>query len=256
MGKPTLGTRILSAWPGVVEIVAQTGFFDYVEFLAEYSPWTLYDLENIARTTELYGTSSMIKIDATPKSYIASKALSSGIQNFLFADIRTVADVEESVESVRVEPTGRMGVGNFRVGGYVFDKISVADYRNMSNDAIVAIMIEKKSAVEHLEEILSVESVDMVQFGPYDYALSIGLSGRPETPWGLSDSKVKEAELRTIRTALKMDKRPRVELQTLDKIQEYIDLGVRDFSIGTDLRILHGYWKEYGEKVRKQFSNL
>jgi len=36
--KPTLGTRLLSVWPGMVEIVGHTGLFDYVEFLGEYSP--------------------------------------------------------------------------------------------------------------------------------------------------------------------------------------------------------------------------
>jgi 2-keto-3-deoxy-L-rhamnonate aldolase RhmA len=37
----------------------------------------------------------------------------------------------------------------------------------------VAVMIEKASGVEHLEAMLSVKSVDMVQFGPADYSLSI-----------------------------------------------------------------------------------
>jgi 2-keto-3-deoxy-L-rhamnonate aldolase RhmA len=33
-------------------------------------------------------------------------------------------------------------------------------------DAVVAVMIEKASAVEHLEAMLSVKGVDMVQFDP------------------------------------------------------------------------------------------
>jgi len=37
-GRPTLGTRLLSVWPGMVEIVGHTEVFDYVEFLGEYSP--------------------------------------------------------------------------------------------------------------------------------------------------------------------------------------------------------------------------
>ena len=254
--KPSLGTRILSVWPGVIELLGQTGTFDYVEFVAEYSPWTLPDLDNIARTAELYDISSMIKIDAIPRSYIASKALSSGIQNFLFADIRTVEDAEEAVKSVRNEPKGIMGIGSYRAAGYVFTKFSVSDYRNACQDAVIAIMIEKKSAVEHLEEILSIDEIDFVQFGPSDYGLSIGLTGEPGSTWGFNNEKVKEAELKTIKTALKMGKHPRVELQTLDSIQQYIDLGVTDFSIGTDIRVLYNYWREEGDEFRKLFSDL
>ena len=31
-GEPTLGTRIVCPWPGVVEIIGYTGIYDYVEF--------------------------------------------------------------------------------------------------------------------------------------------------------------------------------------------------------------------------------
>lgn len=251
--KPTIGTRILSQWPAIVEIIGQTGLFDYVEFLAEYTPWTLYDLENLARAAELYNMSSMIKIDAVPRSYFAAKALQSGIQNFLFADIRNIKDAEEAVKSVRLEPKGLMGIGNFRVGGYVFATSSVADYRKAAEDAVIAFMIEKKSVVENLEEILSIEGVDMVQFGPWDYGLSIGLTGEPGTPWGLTDPKVKEAELKTIKTAIKMDKRPRVEMRSinLDLVKEYLKLGVKDFNIGVDLATLYNFFKKEGEEIRK-----
>lgn len=254
--KPTVGTRIMSTWPGIIELIGQTVAFDYVEFLGEYAPWTLYDLEHLARACELYGMSSMIKIDAVPRSHIAARTLQSGIQNFLFADIRTVKDVEEAVRSVRLEPKGMMGIGNFRIGGYVFTNYSVADYRKASEDAVVALMIEKRVAVDNLEEILSVEGVDMVQFGPWDYGLSIGLTGETGTPWGLDNPKVKEAELKTIKTALKMGRRPRVELNNLDLVQQYIDLGVRDFNIGTDIRILYDFWKDKGENLKKLLSKL
>lgn len=254
--KPTIGTRIQSASPGMVELIGQTGYFDYVEFLAEYAPWTTYDLDNLARAAELFDISSMIKIDAVPRSYIAAKALSSGIQNFLFADIRTVEDAEEAVLSVRSEPTGMMGIGNFRVGGYVFSRHSIEDYKKACDNAVVAYMIEKKSAVEKLEEILSTEGVDMVQFGPADYGLSIGLTGEPGSAWSLAHPKVKEAELKTIKMALKMDKRVRAEINNPEEAQYYVNLGVRDFNIGTEVRILYDWWKEKGENLRKQLENI
>ena len=53
--------------------------------------------------------------------------------------------------------------------------------------AVIAVMIEKASAVENLEAVLSVKGLDMVQFGPADYSMSIGLPGQFKHP------KVKEA---------------------------------------------------------------
>ena len=53
-------------------------------------------------------------------------------------------------------------------------------------------------AVENLEALLSVKGVDMVQFGPADYSMSLGIPGQR------SDPRVKEAERHVIDTALSM----------------------------------------------------
>ncbi|MEM3745365.1 MAG: 2,4-dihydroxyhept-2-ene-1,7-dioic acid aldolase, partial [Candidatus Bathyarchaeia archaeon] len=91
-GEPTIGTRIVCPWPGIVEVIGCTGMYDYVEFLGEYSSYDLHDLDNLARAAELFGLSTMIKIDQQPRVYLAERALAAGIQNVLFADIRTVED--------------------------------------------------------------------------------------------------------------------------------------------------------------------
>jgi 2-keto-3-deoxy-L-rhamnonate aldolase RhmA len=249
-GKPSIGTRILIAWPGLVEMIGHIGVYDYVEFVSEYAPYDLYDFDNLARAAELVNISSMIKIDQEPRTYLAERALTAGIQNVLFADIRTVEDAEEAVRAVRAEPKGFHGFRMDRRVGYVSCISSASDVVKMCDDAVVAIMVEKKSAVENLEEILSVEGVDMVQFGPSDYSLSIGLPGEKKHP------KVREAELKTIKTVLKMDVAPRAEIKSLEETKKYIELGVRNFSIGTDVRILYNWWKKNGAELKNLLSKI
>ena len=53
-GKPTLGTRLLSSWPTMLELVGHSRMFDYVEFVAEYAPYDLYALENLGRAVDLF----------------------------------------------------------------------------------------------------------------------------------------------------------------------------------------------------------
>ncbi len=246
--EPTVGTRIMIAWPGLVEMVGNTGAYDYVEFLGEYGPFDLYDLDNLARAAELVGVSSMIKIDQEPRTFLAGRALAAGIQNVLFADIRTVEDAEEAVRAVRMEPKGFSGFRMDRRVGYVGSTATAADVVKMCDDAVVALMVEKKQAVENLEEILSVKGVDLVQFGPSDYSISIGLPGDVMNP------KVREAELKTIKTALKMDVAPRAEIGRPEDAKRYLDLGLRNFSLGTDVGILNVYWKNNGAELKKLLS--
>ena len=125
--KPTLGTHIHSMWPGVVELIGQSGEFDYVEFTSDYAPFDLYDLDNFARTTELYGISSMIKLMPEPRTFMAQKAISSGIQSIMFADILSVEDAEECVKVIKTEPRGINGVGRWRIVGYVSPGVTPKD---------------------------------------------------------------------------------------------------------------------------------
>ena len=61
--EPSLGTHLHCSWPGMVELVGQSKMFDYVEFVGEYAPYDLYELENIGRAVELFEMSSMMKVE-------------------------------------------------------------------------------------------------------------------------------------------------------------------------------------------------
>ena len=92
-GLPTLGTHLMSTWPTVTELVGQTGQFDYIEFVAEYAPWTMHDLDNLGRADRLFPDfSAMIKIEQDTRGHLAMRAIGSGLQNVLFADVRTAED--------------------------------------------------------------------------------------------------------------------------------------------------------------------
>ena len=113
-GKPTIGTHVHTVWPGIAEVIGYSGTIDYVEFTSQYAPYDLFSLDNFARAIELFDhMTSMIKVDQEPRTYLAEKATGSGIQNLLFADIRTVDD------ALGVGPSGAAGdaVGRGHRGG-------------------------------------------------------------------------------------------------------------------------------------------
>ncbi len=250
-GQPSLGTRIMSPWPTVIEIVGHSGMFDYVEFVAEYAPYDLHTLENIGRTVELFDhMTAMMKVEQEPRTYLAVRGIGSGIQNMLFADPRNVEDVQECVSAVRAERPesgGRHGVGMRRDVGTVLEAGTEA-FADALDDAVVAIMIEKQSAVENLDAILSVPGVDMVQFGPADYSMSLGLTGQ------MSHPKVLEAEQYVIETAHKKGIAARAELNDAQGFEHYLELGVRHFNLGVDIRTLYDWYGKAGAVLRKELN--
>jgi len=176
--KPTLSTHIHTTWPSVVEAIGHTGLYDYVEFVGEYGPFDLHDLDNLARAGDIYNMSMQLKVDQEPRGFLAQRAIGSGFHSILFADCRSAADVQECVRIVRAETPedkGTYGVATrrFTYMGYGGTK----EYVQALRDIVVAIMIEKPGTVDTLADVLSVKGVDMVQWGGSDYSMGIGRAG-------------------------------------------------------------------------------
>jgi 4-hydroxy-2-oxoheptanedioate aldolase len=249
-GLPTIGTRINSIWPAIPEILGQAGAYDYVEFLAEYAPFDLHDLDNFCRGVELSDMSATIKIDQEPRGFLAQRAIGAGFQGVLFADCRSPKDVAHCVRVVRPdtpEDGGVYGAGSRR---FTYrGRSGGPEYVQALREVVVMIMIEKRGTVERLEEVLAVPGIDMVQWGGTDYSMSVGRAGQRGSP------EIRAVERKVFETALEMGIQPRAEIGSVDQCRYFLDMGVRHFSLGTDLSILYGWWKENGDALRKVLSD-
>ena len=243
-GKPSLGTHIITPWPGMFEVIGNSGVFDYVEYVAEYSTWSIPLLEDIGRTMELFPKmATIIKIEEEARRLLTGRAIDSGFQGVIFTDIRSAEDVRECIRLVRAETPEAGGThGNNqrrRSGGYgsVRGGNATEAWVKEMNDIVIIVMIEKKGAMENLEEIMSVKGVDMVQFGPSDYSISIGKPGQVRCPETL------KAEQDMVKMAFKKGITPRVE-GSFEDAKAYFDMGVRHFCIGTDLTTMAQWCKQ------------
>ena len=249
---PSVSTRLWTARPVFIEALGALGAYDYFEFLAEYSPFSQDDLENMARAAELSGLGSMIKVDFLGRGYVAQKAIASGFQAILFADCLNAEDVAECVHLTMPgtpQEKGRFGYPNRRFIGYQ-PHLAQMDHAKREIEVVRAFMIEKKSAVDDIEAICQTPGVDMVQFGPSDYSMSCGKN--------LKDyrEEAKDAERRVISTAIKYNVAPRCEIQSPMEAEYYAELGVRHFSIGDQLPILTNAWKENAEGLNKVLKSI
>ena len=252
-GKPSTGIHMLTTSPQIVEIIGHSGAFDYIELVGEYASWGLTDLDNFARAVELFPhMSSMFKVEQEPRTFITTRSLGAGIQNVLFADCHSAEEVKECIRAVMPETPedgGLHGCSLRRSGGYFIDAGNEA-WAKAQKEVVIAIMIEKASAMEQLEEILSVERVDMVQFGPCDYSISLGKPGQGGIP------EVQRKQRDMIELALKKGIHPRAEIDSLEEAKKYIDMGVRHFCIGYDLDIIYQWCKQNGRGMRKLLADI
>ena len=138
--------------------------FDYVEFVAEYAPYDLYDLDNLCRAAELHDLGMMIKVDLEPNRFFAQRAVGSGFQRVLFADCHNVEEAQNAISIVKPDTLtdhGQFGVGTRRHA--YMDYGGGPDYVQALRETVVVLMIEKHGAVEQLAKLLGLHGLDMIQ---------------------------------------------------------------------------------------------
>lgn len=245
--EPTLGTHLSSTWPTLWEVIGSTGQFDYIEFGSQYGAWDFHDLENICRAAELTNIGKMIKIDRHPKDFLAQRAIASGFQAILFADITSVEEAKECVKAVRLPPIG--------FNGWIYSRgIRIRDWVEHTDDIVIAIMVEKKSVMEDLEDILSIDGIDMIQFGPTDYGLSLRTPGKPFVRADYIE-KINADRDKAHQMAIDAGVKPRAEAGDAEQCQYFIERGVRDFCIGWEKSIIANWCRQNGGTLRKMLAD-
>lgn len=247
---PTISTRIESPWAYMTELAAASGHFDFIEYEGEYAPHTEEELENVCRAAELYGCATVVKVDRQNRNFMAQKAIACGAHGILFADMYTAEEVAETIDAITSSYPGGgiFGRPNRRLCMNGSGRMLHSDYRKMTDDIVKLIMIEKVDAVKNLDAICKVPGVDMVVYGPFDYALNSG--------WEMKENAADLAKIHEeiISTALKNNVRPLVLIDDTTQVQYFYDLGVRDFSIGDEMQMhINFYNKECPviEKIMK-----
>ncbi len=245
--EPTVATRIWSTNPFITETIGVSGNFDYIEFAAEYAAFNQIDLENICRAAELYEMATIIKVDFQNRGYVAQKAMAAGFQGILFTDHETPDEVIESIRlTTPATPDcgGRFGYPMRRFIG-AQSHVTPMTHADRVKKIVRCFMIEKVSALDHIEEICAIPGVDMVQFGSGDWGMNQGFD-RTERP-----EECKAAERKMIECALRHGVRPRCEIHGASEAEYYKNLGVKDFCLNDEMSCLRRFWNDEGKKLRQ-----
>ena len=252
-GLPTIGTHFLFAEPDIPEMIGDSGFFDYAEFVGEYSTFDMSTLYHLARAAQCGNLPLMIKLDQEAQAFWAQVALGAGFKSVLFTDVRTAEDVDLCHEAIRPDKPGndaKMGVKLRRpaLSGYNNDV-----YGTDLNSIVSVIMIEKAVTVDNIDSVLErakERGIDMTQWGPADFSFSKG------DPSLQGSNELRGYEELVIKKSIEYDVPPRIEIGEVEQAKRYIDLGVRHFCIGWDRFIYSAAISRLGRGLKELLETI
>lgn len=174
-GEVVYGARSSMFSPTVVEVYGQLGL-DFVWLDFEHmgpSPYDSTVFENLTRAAEISGTTLFVRLPSGHPPLVR-KVLDAGVRNLLIPRVDSAEEIREAVKATRFNYDGApgergMASGRSKAWGFADNYVATED-----EEVCIGVMIEKMTAVDELEEILSIPELGFAFIGPSDLSVQMG----------------------------------------------------------------------------------
>jgi 2-keto-3-deoxy-L-rhamnonate aldolase RhmA len=242
-GKIVTGSVIYSWSPNIMEISGYSGL-DFMRIDNEHA-WPQDRMaEHLIRAAAISDVVPLMRVDRD-NPYLIRKALEIGAGAILVPNIYTPEEAEDVVKASKFPPRGIRGYSASCWSGGWGTKGGKEWVEWSDAEPMIGVMIEHVRAMKDIEEILSVEGLDYVLFGPADFSMSLGL-GEPRK----NHPDVQDAIMKTIAAAKKYAKHVMLGVGTnIDEIRKYMDMGITMLELSSDLTILMSIWEKTNHAI-------
>ncbi len=228
-GEPACCVKINSSDAQIVEIAAMCSV-DSVWVCQEHVPSSIESVTHQVRAAKLHDVDVIVRVSRGSYSDLI-RPLEADAAAIMVPHVTTGEEARQIVRQTRFHPVGRRPLdGGGADGGYCH--IPLAEYVAQANEQrMVIVQIEDPEAMNQLDDIASVEGIDMLFFGPGDFSHGLGVTGR------FDDPRLQEARRRVASTARRYGKWAGTTGALAD-IPQHLDEGYHLLNIGSDVAAL------------------
>jgi 4-hydroxy-2-oxoheptanedioate aldolase len=179
-GESVLGTFVKIHDPSVVELLGLLGF-DFFVIDNEHVAMNKESMVGLIRAADITGITPIVRVRENRPVEIL-QALDEGALGVMVPQVNNMEDALSVVQSVKYSPVGNRGLaGSHRAAGY--GTMNPLHYVQQANEhTFIGCYCETKESIINLEDILSIETIDLIFIGPFDLSQSLGVIAEPNHP--------------------------------------------------------------------------
>ncbi len=233
-GELVISTKLNIADPIVAELAAYAGF-DCIWVDMEHVPVDYKEIQTTMYAAKARGAETIVR---TPRGAYSNlvRPLEMDAAAIMVPHVMSKEDAQQVAYYTKFHPIGRRPIdgGN---GDGMYCLMNTPDYIRYSNEQkLTIIQIEDIEAYEAVDEIAAVPGIDMLFFGPADFAHSLGI------PCDLSDPRVEEARKGVAEAAHRHGKLAGT-VGGVGNLAKLYAMGYRLVNIGADVAGLGTYYQ-------------
>jgi len=248
--KMSLGIPIIGTWntlgsPLVTEVFAQSGF-DFQIIDLEHGPFILDQVHlHVSACENSINCTPLVRVP-TNDEWMLLQVLDQGAHGIVVPHIDSIKSAKNFVNKTKYYPAGQRGFTPFsKAGG--FNNINISSYIECANKEVVnIIIIESKDGLNNLEQIVSIDAIDIVYFGAYDLSQDLGYPGEVNHP------EVVKAIQKGVDIVNKSEKYAGGFVpQSKDDVKLLLDMGMKFITYEVDSSIIY----KQTQNIVEWFSN-
>ncbi len=177
-GECALGLWVTLESPSITEIAVALGL-DWVVIDAEHGHLDWKEIIEHLRATVRSDTVALVRVAELSVGLI-KRALDIGADGVVLPWIESAEQLQQAVEFARYPPEGIRGVGGERATCW---GQCLAEHAQEANENVLVVpVVESVKGGENIHQMLQVDGVEVLFFGPGDYSSSAGYVGQWEGP--------------------------------------------------------------------------
>ncbi len=231
-GETVLGTMIQELRSPAVPVLFANAGFDFIFIDMEHGAHNMETVSDMIKTARFAGITPFVRVPDLQYHLIA-RCLDAGAQGFMVPRIETREQAEKAVAYSKYPPMGERGCSiNKGHNDYKGDDL-ISFIKNANEENFVILQIERKAAMDDLDNILSVEGVDGAVLGPNDMAVSYGV------PNDLNSPLMNDIFMKVLETGKKYGVYTGMHIGNLKKLVEWKNKGMQLITYNTDIGFLN-----------------
>ncbi|MCX6485112.1 MAG: aldolase/citrate lyase family protein [Rhodoluna sp.] len=238
-GELTIGTFLGLASPLAAEVAAVSGV-DWVLLDLEHGGGGEEQLSPTVLASGAYGIPTLVRVESAERIRIG-RALDAGAAGVMVPRLESAEQVSKALSHFAYPPFGDRGVASYnRAAAWGLNPKALESAKK----AAAIIQIETLGALAEVDEIASIEGVDVLFVGPLDLSYALGMPGDFKNPAFI------EALKKVVSAANRFGKIPGILSANSETARGHIELGFKFIALSSDSVLLSRSIIENLEKVR------
>ena len=180
-GGTVIGCQVAEVRSPNIALLYGTAGFDFIFIDMEHGGFDLETVGDFVTASKAANIIPVVRVPALEEHFL-SRPLDLGACGLMVPHIHSKEQVRKVIDCTKFKPEGNRGLAPLRAHTN-FSKVNVPEFMKEANENnMIVIMIEDDEAIHRIEELISVEGVDVAFMGTTDLSYNLGIPGEVRHP--------------------------------------------------------------------------